>query len=122
MIKNKTIYENIIEKIEKNYLKQNVIKIEVGDTVKIQKIIQEGSKQRIQTSEGVVICKKNRSLNQTITVRKVIQNVGVERIYLLHSPQIINIEVIRKSKIRKSKLYYLRKRSGKATRLKQKLK
>nr|YP_010951614.1 50S ribosomal protein L19 [Laurencia catarinensis]WMP12553.1 50S ribosomal protein L19 [Laurencia catarinensis] len=122
MIKNKIIYNKIIQQLEKKYIKDNVTKVDIGDTVKVKKIIQEGNKERIQISEGVVICKKNTRLNHTITIRKIIQNIGVEKIYLVHSPKIINIEVIRKSKIRRSKLYYLRNRSGKATRLKQKFK
>lgn len=105
--------------IEGKHIKNDLPNIEIGDSVKIKKTIQEGSKERIQISEGVIISKKNSQLNATITVRKIIQNVGVERVYLLHSPQIINIEIIRKSKVRRSKLYYLRTRSGKATRLKQ---
>nr|YP_009394209.1 ribosomal protein L19 [Rhodomela confervoides]ARW62771.1 ribosomal protein L19 [Rhodomela confervoides] len=105
--------------IEGKHIKNDLPNIEIGDSVKIKKTIQEGNKERIQISEGVIISKKNSQLNTTITVRKIIQNVGVERVYLLHSPQIINIEIIRKSKVRRSKLYYLRTRSGKATRLKQ---
>ena len=122
MIKNTTIYSNIVKQLENKYVKDNTTKIDVGDTVRVKKIIQEGNKERIQISEGVVICKRNTSLNHTITIRKIVQNVGVEKIYLVNSPQIINIEVTRKSKIRRSKLYYLRNRSGKATRLKQKFK
>lgn len=122
MIKNKIVYNRIIQQLENKYIKDTITKIDVGDTIKVQKIIQEGNKERIQVSEGVVICKKNTSLNHTITIRKIVQNVGVEKVYLIHSPQIINIEVTRKSKIRRSKLYYLRNRSGKATKLKQKFK
>nr|CRF40196.1 Ribosomal protein L19 [Laurencia snackeyi] len=121
-MKNKIVYNKIIQELEKKYTKEDVTKIDIGDTVKIKKVIQEGNKERIQISEGVVICKKNTSLNHTITIRKIVQNVGVEKIYLVHSPKIISIEVVRKSKIRRSKLYYLRNRSGKATRLKQKFK
>nr|YP_009944669.1 ribosomal protein L19 [Osmundea sinicola]QFR99963.1 ribosomal protein L19 [Osmundea sinicola] len=122
MIKQKVNYNNIVKKIEEQHIQDKKIKIDVGDTVKIRKVIQEGNKERIQLSDGVVICKKNNNLNKSITIRKIIQNVGVERIYLINSPQIINIEIIRRSKIRRSKLYYLRTRSGKATRLKQKIK
>nr|YP_009398331.1 ribosomal protein L19 [Thaumatella adunca]ARW67517.1 ribosomal protein L19 [Thaumatella adunca] len=120
MIRKAKQFIDPIKKIEKKYLKNNIPKIEVGDTIKIKKIIQEGSKERIQISEGVIISKNNSQLNITITVRKIIQNIGVERVYLLHSPQLINIDVLKRSKVRKSKLYYLRNRSGKATRLKQK--
>lgn len=122
MIKQKVNYNNIVKKIEEQHIQDKKVKIDVGDTVKIRKMIQEGNKERIQLSDGVVICTKNNSLNKSITIRKIIQNVGVERIYLINSPQIINIEIIRKSKIRRSKLYYLRTRSGKATRLKQRIK
>nr|YP_009392354.1 ribosomal protein L19 [Osmundaria fimbriata]ARW60916.1 ribosomal protein L19 [Osmundaria fimbriata] len=121
MIKNMKKYSQIIQNFENTQVKNNIPRIEIGDTIKIKKVIQEGNKERIQNSEGVVISKRNSNLNESITVRKIIQNVGVERIYALHSPHIISIEIIRKSKVRRAKLYYLRKRSGKATRLKQKL-
>lgn len=111
---------NTIKEIEKQYRNNQVPRIEVGDTIKIKKIIQEGNKERAQVSEGVVISKKNSGLNKTITVRKIIHSVGVEKIYLIHSPKITDIEIMRRSKVKKSKLYYLRSRSGKATRLKQK--
>lgn len=111
---------NLVDKIEKKYIKKNISKINVGDSIKIKKVIQEGNKKRTQVSEGVVISCNNSGINQTITVRKTIENIGVERIYLIHSPQILDIEVFKKAKVRKAKLYYLRLRSGKATRLKQK--
>nr|QOS04538.1 50S ribosomal protein L19 [Sarcopeltis skottsbergii] len=111
---------NIIHQIEKNFFKLDIPNIDVGDSVKIGLIIQEGNKERIQISDGVVISKNNAHLNTTITVRKVLQNIGVEKVYLIHSPRIISIEVTRKSKVRRAKLYYLRQRSGKATRLRQK--
>jgi len=110
----------IISKIEKIYLKSSIPQIQIGDTVKIGFLIQEGNKERIQYSEGVVISRHNNNLNTTINVRKIVQGIGVERIYLLHSPRIKTIEVIRHSKVRRAKLFYLRGRSGKATRLKQK--
>lgn len=122
MIKQKIIYRDIIRQVEQEHIQDKKIKVDVGDTVKIQKVIQEGNKERIQISDGVVICKKNNNLNRSITIRKIIQNIGVERIYIINSPQIVNIKILRKAKIRRSKLYYLRTRSGKATRLKQKLK
>nr|QCI07687.1 ribosomal protein L19 [Nitophyllum punctatum] len=112
---------DFIKTVENKYRKYNLPHIKTGDNIQIKLIIQEGSKERIQISEGIVIAKHNRQLNTTITVRKVVQNIGVERIYLVHSPNIIEIKIINHSKIRRSKLYYLRKRSGKATRLKIKL-
>lgn len=111
---------NIIDNIEKLFINSKVPQINIGDTIKIKRIIQEGNKERTQISEGVVISKKSCGLNKTITLRKVLHNIGVEKIYLIHSPKIKSIEVVRQSRVRKSKLYYLRKRSGKATRLKQK--
>nr|AOM64641.1 ribosomal protein L19 [Riquetophycus sp.] len=110
----------IITKIENKFKKINLPLIEVGDSIKIGLLIQEGNKERVQITEGVVISKNNNQLNTTITVRKILHNIGVERIYLIHSPRITKIEIIRKSKVRRAKLYYLRNRSGKATRLKQK--
>nr|YP_010502395.1 50S ribosomal protein L19 [Grateloupia turuturu]QHD45264.1 50S ribosomal protein L19 [Grateloupia turuturu]UXC96808.1 50S ribosomal protein L19 [Grateloupia turuturu] len=111
---------SIISKIEHKFKKNNIPDIHVGDSVQINILIQEGNKERIQISEGVIISKNNSQLNTTITVRKVLQNIGVERVYLIHSPRIKKIIITRRSKVRKAKLYYLRERSGKATRLKQK--
>nr|QCI05253.1 ribosomal protein L19 [Centroceras clavulatum] len=111
---------DIIENIEDKFKKTSMPNLEVGDSVRIQILIQEGNKERVQTVDGVIISKNNANLNTTITIRKVLQNIGVERVYLIHSPRIINIIILKKSKVRRSKLYYLRYRSGKATRLKQK--
>lgn len=114
------INPKIIHDIENQFKKSNIPNIEVGDSVKVGVLIKEGNKERIQISEGVVISKNNANLNTTITVRKILQNIGVEKVYLIHSPRITQINITRKSKIRRAKLYYLRNRSGKATRLKQK--
>ena len=118
----KTNQQEIIKKIEKKYLKKDIPTLNVGDTIKIGVLIQEGNKERIQFSEGVVISINKAYLNTSITLRRVLQGIGVERVYLIHSPRITSIEVIRNSKVRRAKLYYLRKRIGKATRLKQKFK
>lgn len=109
----------LIDSLESQYLKTELPIVSVGDSVRIGILIQEGNKQRTQFSEGVIICKKNSGLNTTITLRKVLQGVGVEKVYLLHSPRIQQITILRQSKVRRSKLYYLRALSGKATRLKQ---
>nr|BBI37199.1 50S ribosomal protein L19 [Palmaria palmata] len=114
--------KQIMELIEGEYLRPSIPIIQIGDTIRMGLLIQEGSKERIQYAEGVVIAKHNANLNTTITIRKVMQGVGVERIYLVHSPRIQTIEVLRRSKVRRAKLYYLRERSGKATRLKQRFK
>lgn len=111
--------QEIIRSIEAEQLKTNLPQIYVGDTVKVGVLIQEGNKERTQPYEGVVIAKRNGGINETITVRRVFQGVGVERVFLLHSPRIANIKIIRRGKVRRAKLYYLRDRVGKATRLKQ---
>nr|YP_009237836.1 ribosomal protein L19 [Gracilariopsis lemaneiformis]YP_009294760.1 ribosomal protein L19 [Gracilariopsis chorda]AJO68401.1 ribosomal protein L19 [Gracilariopsis lemaneiformis]AML79883.1 ribosomal protein L19 [Gracilariopsis lemaneiformis]AOM67020.1 ribosomal protein L19 [Gracilariopsis chorda]UAD88921.1 ribosomal protein L19 [Gracilariopsis chorda] len=110
----------IISQLEKKFQKIEIPIINIGDSIKMGILIQEGSKERIQNVEGVVISKHNSQLNTTITIRKVLQNIGVERVYLIHSPRIKTIQIVKRAKIRRAKLYYLRSRSGKATRLKQK--
>nr|YP_010938174.1 ribosomal protein L19 [Meringosphaera mediterranea]WLD05687.1 ribosomal protein L19 [Meringosphaera mediterranea]WLD05795.1 ribosomal protein L19 [Meringosphaera mediterranea]WLD06015.1 ribosomal protein L19 [Meringosphaera mediterranea] len=110
----------LLKSVETNYFKLDLPKISVGDTVRLGIEIKEGDKVRVQAYEGVVISKKNTGLNLTITVRKVMQGIGVERCFLLHSPKVKSINVLRSAKVRRSKLYYLRGLSGKATRLKQK--
>jgi large subunit ribosomal protein L19 len=110
----------IIADFTSNYLSSNIPVIRVGDTVKLGVSITEGNKERIQFTEGVIISKKNSGLNSTITLRRVLQGVGVERVYLLNSPKLKSFEILRSSKIRRAKLYYLRSRFGKATRLQQK--
>jgi len=91
----------------------------VGDTVRVGVRITEGNKERIQPYEGVVIAKRHGGLNETITVRRIFQGVGVERVFLLHSPQVASVKVERRGKVRRAKLFYLRDRVGKATRVKQ---
>lgn len=117
--KNKINNTALLNKVESEYLKENVPNIRVGDTVRLGVEIREGKKTRVQAFEGVVISQKNSGINKTITVRRVMQGIGVERCFLLHSPKIETIEIKRSSKVRRSKLYYLRGLSGKATRLKQ---
>ncbi|MBE8967819.1 50S ribosomal protein L19 [Nostocales cyanobacterium LEGE 12452] len=111
--------QEIIRSIEAEQIKSNLPDIYVGDTVKVGVKIKEGEKYRVQPYEGVVIGKRNGGINETITVRKVFQGVGVERVFLLHSPRIDSIKVLRRGKVRRAKLYYLRDRVGKATRIKQ---
>ena len=117
--KNKTNNTALLNKVESEYLKEDLPNVRVGDTVRLGVEIREGKKTRIQAFEGVVISQKNSGINKTITVRRVMQGIGVERCFLLHSPKIKTIEIKRSSKVRRSKLYYLRELSGKATRLKQ---
>ena len=93
--------------------------IYVGDTVRVGVRISEGNKERVQPYEGVVIAKRHGSLNQTITVRRIFQGIGVERVFMLHSPQVASVKIERRGKVRRAKLFYLRDRVGKATRVKQ---
>jgi large subunit ribosomal protein L19 len=109
----------IITHLQNQFSKSNLPKIKIGDNVKVGVKIVEGNKERVQFYEGTIIAKKNSSINTTITVRKVLQGIGIERIFLIHSPKIDSIKVLRSSKIRRSKLYYLRNLRGKASRLKQ---
>jgi large subunit ribosomal protein L19 len=111
--------QDIIRSIEADYQKTTLPEIYVGDTVRVGVIIQEGNKERTQPYEGTVIAKRNGGVNSTITVRRVFQGVGVERVFLIHSPRIDSVTVVRRGKVRRAKLYYLRDRVGKATRVKQ---
>lgn len=111
--------QKTINNIEKNFLKKDLPVLKIGDNVKIGVKIIEGNKERVQFYEGIIISKKNSSINTTITVRKILQGIGVERIFLINSPKIDSINVVRSSKVRRAKLYYLRNLRGKATRLKQ---
>ena len=111
--------QELIRSIEAEQMKPELPMIYVGDTVKVGVRIREGGKERTQPYEGVVIAKRHGGLNETITVRRIFQGVGVERVFLLHSPRISNIKVTRRGRARRAKLYYLRDRVGKATRLKQ---
>ncbi|AFY40552.1 LSU ribosomal protein L19P [[Leptolyngbya] sp. PCC 7376] len=111
--------EAIINSIESEHLKGDLPTIYVGDTVRVGVKIKEGNKERVQPYEGTVIAMRNGGINETITVRKIFQGVGVERVFLLHSPLVDNIKVMRRGKVRRAKLYYLRDRVGKATRIKQ---
>ena len=111
--------QQIINNVEKGFLKTDLPVINIGDNVKLGVKIVEGNKERIQFYEGIIIAKNNSSINTTITVRKTLQNVGIERIFLIHSPKIASISILRSSKVRRAKLYYLRNLTGKASRLKQ---
>ena len=112
---------NIIEEIEKQQLRDDIPEFGPGDTVAVQVRIKEGSRERLQIFEGVVIAKKNRGLNSSFTVRKISNGEGVERVFQTHSKLITEINVKRKGDVRRSKLYYLRERSGKSARIKEKV-
>jgi len=112
-----------LEQEEINAVKERTNKripeIHVGDTVKVGVKIIEGGKERVQPYEGTIIAMRNGGINETFTVRKIFQGVGVERVFLLHSPRIDSITIIRKGRVRRAKLFYLRDRVGKSTRVKQ---
>ena len=111
--------QKTITDVETTFLKKDLPILKIGDNVKIGVKIIEGNKERVQFYEGTIIAKKNSLINTTITVRKILQGIGVERIFLIHSPKVDSIEVLRSSKVRRAKLYYLRNLRGKASRLKQ---
>ncbi|MGB3402856.1 MAG: 50S ribosomal protein L19 [Microcoleaceae cyanobacterium] len=108
-----------IARLQSEQKKKKLPQIYVGDTIKVGVRIIEGGKERVQPYEGTVIAMRNGGINETITVRKIFQGVGVERVFLIHSPRIASIKVVRRGKVRRAKLYYLRDRVGKATRIKQ---
>lgn len=109
---------NIIDQIEKENMKQEVPSFNIGDTVKVGVRIKEGDKERIQGFEGVVIARRNGGIRETFTVRKISNGVGVERTFPLHSPLVAGVEVTRKAKPRRAKLYYVRDLTGKAAKIK----
>jgi len=110
---------HLIKEFENEQLKKELPEIYVGDTVKVGVKITEGNKERVQPYEGVVIAKRHGGINQTITVRRIFQGIGVERVFMLHSPQVASLKVELIRKVRRAKLFYLRDRVGKATRVKQ---
>ena len=112
---------NIIQQLEAEQLKDDVPEFGPGDTVQVQVRVKEGERERLQTYEGVVIAKKNRGLNSSFTVRKSSGGEGVERVFQTHSPLIADIKVVRRGDVRRAKLYYLRERTGKAARIKEKV-
>ena len=112
---------NIIKQLEAEQMKQDVPAYRPGDTVIVQVKVTEGDKSRLQAFEGVVIAVKNRGINSAFTVRKISNGVGVERVFQTHSPIVDSIEIKRRGDVRQAKLYYLRERSGKSARIKEKL-
>jgi len=112
---------NIIDQIESEQCNQDLPEFGPGDTVRVQVRVREGSRERLQAYEGVVLAKKNRGLNSSFTVRKMTGGEGVERVFQTHSPLIAAIEVVRRGDVRRAKLYYLRERTGKAARIKEKV-
>ncbi|MCL2797780.1 MAG: 50S ribosomal protein L19 [Firmicutes bacterium] len=112
---------SVIEAIEKEYMKKEVPEFSVGDTVKVFVKVVEGNRERLQAFEGIVIARRSGSVRETFVVRRMSFGVGIERVFPLHSPRIDRIEVIRKGKVRRAKLYYLRALSGKAAKIKERM-
>jgi large subunit ribosomal protein L19 len=111
---------DLVKEIEKEYLKSELPELNPGDTVKVMVRIVEGNKERLQGYEGVIIKLSGAGVNKTMTVRRVFQGVGVERVFMLHSPKVDSINVLRRGDVRRAKLYYLRTRTGKAARIREK--
>ena len=112
---------NTIQELEQAQLKNDLPEFGPGDTVRVQVRVKEGDRERLQAFEGVVIAKRNRGLNSSFTVRKISYGEGVERVFQTHSPLIASIEVKRRGDVRRAKLYYLRSRTGKSARIKEKI-
>ena len=112
---------NLVEKITKNQIRTDLPEFRVGDTVKVDVKIIEGKRERIQSFEGIVIKIVGGGISKTFTVRKISAGIGVERTFPVHSPKVAKIEVTRKGKVRRAKLYYLRDRVGKAAKTKEKI-
>lgn len=112
---------DLIRYIENQYMKENVPVFNIGDTVKVSILIKEGNKERTQVYEGTVIKRQNGGVRETFTVRRIAYGVGTEKTFLLHSPKVLGVEVVRRGKVRRAKLYYLRDRVGKATKVKEKI-
>jgi large subunit ribosomal protein L19 len=112
---------NIIQEIDQQQLKQDIPDFSPGDTVVVQVRVKEGDRERLQAFEGVVIAKRNRGINSAFTVRKLSHGEGVERVFQSHSPLIESVKVKRQGDVRQAKLYYLRGRTGKAARIKEKI-
>ena len=110
---------DIIKSIEHEQLKSKIPDIKIGDTVRVHQRVKEGNRERIQVFEGIVIKKQNGGLNETFTVRRISYGVGVEKTFLIHSPLIEKVELVRVGKVRRAKLYYLRDRIGKAAKTKE---
>src|SRR6516164_1607613 len=111
----------ILTEVESGLIKKNLPQIDIGDTVKVFVKIKEGGKERTQGYEGVVIKRRGTGVGETITVRRVFQGIGIERVFLVNSPRVEKINLQRRGHVRRAKLYYLRKRTGKATRIRERL-
>ncbi|NOT02412.1 MAG: 50S ribosomal protein L19 [Phycisphaerales bacterium] len=114
------MYLPMIDLVEKAYLRAQPLEFGIGDTVDVHVRIVEGDKERVQVFNGVVIARRGHGVSEMFTVRRIVANEGVERIFMVHSPRVVRVEVKRHGKVRRAKLYYLRDRVGKARRLREK--
>ena len=112
---------DIIKNITESQIRTDLPELCIGDTVKVHVKVKEGNRERIQVFEGTIICKKHGGISETFTVRRVSYGVGVERVFPLHSPNVKDVQVVRYGKVRRSKLYYLRDRVGKAAKVKEQI-
>ncbi|MBO6011650.1 MAG: 50S ribosomal protein L19 [Oscillospiraceae bacterium] len=112
---------DLVKVLSEQYQKAEMPQVEVGDTVRVNVKIKEGNRERVQAFEGTVIARKHGGVSETITVRRIAYNVGVEKVFPIHSPNIVSIETIRRGKVRRAKLYYLRDRIGKKAKVKERL-
>ena len=112
---------DLMQALKSQYMKEEVPELHVGDTVRVHVKIKEGTRERVQVFEGTVIAKKHGSIEETITVRRLSYGVGCEKVFPLHSPNIVKVETVRAGKVRRAKLYYLRNRFGKAAKVREKV-
>ena len=112
---------DLIKTLTQEYMKEEVPVVHVGDTVRVHVKIKEGSRERVQAFEGTVIAMKHGGINESITVRRISYNVGCEKVFPIHSPNIVKIETVRRGKVRRAKLYYLRDRVGKNAKVKERV-
>ena len=112
---------DLIQALNQQYMKPELHEMNVGDTVKVTVRVNEGNRERTQVFEGTIIAKKHGGINETITVRRISNNVGCEKVFPIHSPTIVSIETVRSGKVRKAKLYYVRQRIGKQAKVKERI-
>ena len=112
---------DLVKALSEKYMKAEVPEVHVGDTVRVSVKVKEGNRERIQVFEGIIIARRHGGINETITVRRIAYNVGYEKVFPIHSPNIVSIETVRHGTVRRAKLYYLRDRVGKQAKVKEKL-
>lgn len=112
---------DLVKVLSEKYMKSELPEMNVGDTVRVQVLVKEGNRERTQAFEGTIIAKKHGGINETITVRRISYGVGCEKVFPVHSPSIVSVETVRRGKVRRAKLYYLRERVGKRAKVKERL-